>query len=90
MYVRFPELKNILGFSWSRQHLIVLCKEGKFPKPYQLSPNRVGWDVDEILAWKASRERAAAKASGPRRRGRPPKQAPPPDKPKLRVMIDDE
>ena len=56
MYVRSPDLRNVLGFSWSRTHIIPLCKEGKFPKPHRLSPNRVAWDVDELLEWKAARE----------------------------------
>ena len=58
VYVRFPQLKDILGFSWSRSWVITLCNEGKFPRPYRLSANRVAWDVDELLAWLAQREKA--------------------------------
>ena len=29
-----------------------------FPRPYRLSPNRVGWLESEVLAWISSRPRA--------------------------------
>jgi predicted DNA-binding transcriptional regulator AlpA len=57
-FVRFPGLRDVLGFTWTRAHIITLTKRGEFPVPYKLSANRVGWDLDELLAWKAARERA--------------------------------
>ena len=28
-----------------------MCNEGKFPKPISISPNRKGWDEDEVNDW---------------------------------------
>jgi predicted DNA-binding transcriptional regulator AlpA len=71
-FVRFPDgIKDVIGFCWSRPHIINLCRKGLFPKPYQLSANRVGWDRDELLQWKAARKRAEPppkKATAKRRR----------------------
>ena len=49
------------------QHLIPLCtssiysgiKDGSFPKPIQLGPNRVAWIESEILAWMHEKIRLA-------------------------------
>ena len=34
-----------------------MVREGKFPKPVQLAPNRVGWQVEVVTAWLADRSK---------------------------------
>jgi prophage regulatory protein len=36
------------------------CKQGLFPKPYQIGPHSVGWRRSEVKAWSASRPRTAS------------------------------
>ncbi|MEM8937198.1 MAG: AlpA family phage regulatory protein [Pseudomonadota bacterium] len=36
---------------YSHQHVVPLVKAGKFPKPVQHGPNRVGWLEDEVMDW---------------------------------------
>jgi predicted DNA-binding transcriptional regulator AlpA len=72
MFVRYTGLKAVLGFCWTRPHIINLCRKGLFPSPYRLSANRVAWSLDELLQWKAERERAKppakkVRAAKPRR-----------------------
>ena len=33
-----------------------MVREGQFPRPAQLAPNRVGWQVEVISAWMKERE----------------------------------
>jgi predicted DNA-binding transcriptional regulator AlpA len=76
-YVRWPGVKEVLGFCWSRAHVITMVREGRFPAPIRLSANSVAWIVDELLEWKANRERAIPpplKTAKPPRR--PAKQTP--------------
>ena len=35
---------------YSRQHILRLEKAGRWPRRVKLSPNRVGWVYDEIVA----------------------------------------
>ncbi|MCL7404909.1 AlpA family phage regulatory protein [Paradonghicola geojensis] len=39
----------------SRSHLYALMKEGKFPKPIKLGARSVGWRVEDVEAWIATR-----------------------------------
>lgn len=41
--------------SLTRQRLWELRRAGKFPKPVRLTPRRVGYVEDEVLAWLAAR-----------------------------------
>ena len=43
------ELKELVLYS--PQHVARLEKVGLFPKRVQLGPNRVGWVLEEVLAW---------------------------------------
>jgi predicted DNA-binding transcriptional regulator AlpA len=86
-YVRWPGVKSVLGFCWSRQWVIELTKRGEFPAPYRLSRGSVAWDVDELLAWRASRERAIPGRNSSHDSISPPKPKP---KPKERVAIEDD
>jgi len=36
---------------YSRQHIKRLEKDGKFPQRVELSPNRVGWILEEVQEW---------------------------------------
>lgn len=49
----WPMVREATGLSrataWRRQ------RDGDFPQPVQLSPNRVAWRESEVLAWLASR-----------------------------------
>jgi prophage regulatory protein len=37
--------------SLRRSSIYRLAKEGKFPRPIQLSQRRVGWDMEAVEAW---------------------------------------
>lgn len=39
----------------SRSHLYALMKKGKFPKPIKLGIRSVGWRVEDVEAWIATR-----------------------------------
>ena len=43
------ELKELVLYS--PQHIARLENAGLFPKRVRLGPNRVGWVLDEVLAW---------------------------------------
>jgi prophage regulatory protein len=39
-----------------RSTLWRMAREGRFPKPIQLTPSRIGWRWTSVLAWLADRE----------------------------------
>lgn len=43
------------GIKYTRVHLRRLIRAEKFPKPIQLSDNRIAWDEKAIEKWLASR-----------------------------------
>jgi prophage regulatory protein len=43
------ERRRLLPFS--DMHIWRLEKAGKFPKRIKLGERRVGWDLDEVMAW---------------------------------------
>jgi len=45
--------------TWSRATIWRRVKDGDFPRPHILGPQKRGWDVDEVAAWKASRQPTA-------------------------------
>jgi len=53
--VTHKELKAF-GISFSREHLWRLEAANKFPRRIYLSPQKVVWFEDEILAWLAERD----------------------------------
>lgn len=73
IFIPFKDLK-VYGIPFSRVHLSNLIKQGRFPAPRQLSPNRVGWVRDELLEWAASLP--AARSAEPK---------PPPRTPRTRL-----
>ncbi len=65
-FIAYPELPNYGVPKYTRKHLLDLQRRGQFPKARQLSPNRVGWAEEEVVAWVASRPTARAVADGDR------------------------
>jgi predicted DNA-binding transcriptional regulator AlpA len=53
-FITFPELAGY-GITYSRKDLIDLQRRSQFPKARQLSPNKIAWIEDEVLAWLATR-----------------------------------
>lgn len=51
--IDWSSLKTVVPFT--RQHVLRLEKEGKFPRRIQLGENRVGWLISEIDAWISAR-----------------------------------
>jgi predicted DNA-binding transcriptional regulator AlpA len=43
------EVARRLGVAPRTLHRLVVG--GKFPKPIQIAPNRVGWDTADVVAW---------------------------------------
>jgi predicted DNA-binding transcriptional regulator AlpA len=61
-YVPFPKLAEH-GVPYKRTHLARLIKAGEFPRPYNLSPGRIAWDLADLDAWNASRPQQQAKVA---------------------------
>jgi prophage regulatory protein len=51
----FKQLLEI-GIRFSREHVWRLEAAGKFPRRIYLSPQKIAWFEDEILAWLAERD----------------------------------
>jgi hypothetical protein len=64
-FVTYPELPDYGVPRYSRKHLLDLQRRGQFPRALQLTPNRIGWDIDAIQLWVASRPIARAVAEAP-------------------------
>ena len=47
----------------SRATIWKMCREGRFPKPIQLSASRIGWQYTDVLAWIDERKRNPIAAS---------------------------
>ncbi len=60
--INFLQLKE-LGINYARESLWRLEKANKFPRRIYLSPGKIVWDLDEILAHieRLSAERSARK-----------------------------
>ena len=60
-FLTFPELRS-RGVPFCRDYVRMLVREGKFPRPVQISAKRIGWIEAEITAWAEARvaERDAA------------------------------
>jgi Prophage CP4-57 regulatory protein (AlpA) len=54
IFLTYDELRPH-GVPFTRVHLRRLTRNGLFPASYQLSPNRIGWKLSDIVAWKISR-----------------------------------
>jgi prophage regulatory protein len=59
--LRYCELNDTRGITYTRRHLYTLESENKFPRRVPLGENRVGWLESEIDGW--IRDRAASRAA---------------------------
>jgi predicted DNA-binding transcriptional regulator AlpA len=59
-FLRYSDLKQVGVFS-NRTNAARMVARG-FPKPVELSPNRVAWDSAEVETWLASRPRRSPKS----------------------------
>ncbi len=57
VFVLYPELRTRHGIPWTRVGLNRIIARGDFPQPVRITAQRIAWRLDEIEAWKASRER---------------------------------
>ena len=55
--LRLPDVLERVGLSKST--LWRLINDGEFPEPIKLGPRASGWIEEEVVAWIASRSRAA-------------------------------
>ena len=62
--VTFKELLRLVPYS--RQHILRLEKQGKFPKRVHIGPRRVGWWLSEIMEWLHARAADTRPAMAPR------------------------
>jgi prophage regulatory protein len=53
--LRYYELNETRGITYTRRHLYTLESERKFPKRVALGENRVGWIESEIDSWLADK-----------------------------------
>ena len=60
-FVGYVEVEAALGVS--RRTVERMVREGKFPMPVQLTPNRVGWKVETVTAWLDERSKGLAARS---------------------------
>jgi prophage regulatory protein len=59
--LRYCDLNETRGITYTRRHLYTLESENKFPKRVPLGENRVGWLESEIDGW--VRDRAASRVA---------------------------
>lgn len=52
-----------LGIHYNLNHLRRMWRAGKFPKPFKISANRLGWRRSVIVAWIDERTRPGADAT---------------------------
>ena len=57
-FVGYAQVETSLGVS--RRTVERVVREGKFPRPVQLTPNRVGWKVETVTAWLEERSKGLA------------------------------
>ena len=56
-----PETLSEKGIKFHMSHLRRMWNRGEFPKPFNLTARRLGWDEDVIDAWIESRIAASNK-----------------------------
>jgi prophage regulatory protein len=61
--VRFRELSERKGITWSRSHVDREEKAGRFPQRVKIGPNSIGWVEEEIDQWLAERARSRETAA---------------------------
>jgi predicted DNA-binding transcriptional regulator AlpA len=61
----YPELDDKKGIHYSRSHLWLLEREGKFPLRVRVGANSIAWDEEEIDAYINAKRAARTVASPP-------------------------
>jgi prophage regulatory protein len=61
--VRFRELSERKGITWSRTHVDREERAGRFPQRVKIGPNSIGWVEDEIDQWLAERAQQREKVA---------------------------
>ena len=64
VFISYDELPQQGIPKYSRVHIRRMIARGVFPAAIQLSPNRVGWRLSDIVAWKRSRPTAPVPTAG--------------------------
>jgi prophage regulatory protein len=59
--LRYCELSETRGITYSRRHLYTMENERKFPRRVPLGENRVGWIESEVDGW--LKEKAESRAA---------------------------
>jgi prophage regulatory protein len=59
--LRYCELNETRGITYSRRHLYTMENERQFPRRVPLGENRVGWIETEVDDW--LKEKAASRAA---------------------------
>ena len=54
-FLSFSQLKGEKGIPYTRRHLRDLVRDGKFPRPVELSEARIAWIEGEIDQWQADK-----------------------------------
>ena len=52
-FVGYQQVQDAIGVS--RRTIERMVREGRFPRPAQLAPNRVGWQVEAVTNWMSER-----------------------------------
>ena len=60
-FVSLADLRPDYGLPFSRAHIYKLIASGDFPKPFRLSPGRVGYTHGQIIALVRKRSTARKK-----------------------------
>lgn len=55
VFVPFDQLHEVIGVRYTRMSIWRMVRDRTFPAPRQLSPQRVAWSLEDLLAWTASR-----------------------------------
>jgi prophage regulatory protein len=57
-FVGYGEVQESLGVS--RRTIERMVRDGDFPRPLQLAPNRVGWQIETLTKWLDDRSKGLA------------------------------
>jgi len=55
LFIPFERLHEIIGVRYSRMSIWRMVRAKTFPAPRQISPQRIAWRVEDLIAWNASR-----------------------------------
>jgi prophage regulatory protein len=61
--IGWPVLRTMVPYT--RQYILKLEKDGRFPRRLEVGANRIGWLLSEVEAWIEARVAARDKRAGP-------------------------